>query len=98
MDAQLADDLATLMRPRGTVSDAIRLAVGQLAEMYRTAWAHGVVPDGTAPELMTYQLHRRPTGAPAPTSPYDATSDRPRPVVILPQVPGPLPDRDQFTA
>jgi len=96
VDAELSDDLAVLMRPGGNVSDAIRLAVGQLAEMYRTAWAHGVVPDGEAPELLTYQLRRRPTRAPAPTRPYDGTSDRNRTVVIPPQLPGPVPG-PQFT-
>jgi hypothetical protein len=75
VDDQLSDDLAVLMSPGGTASDAIRAAVGQLADMYRTAWAHGVVPHGTAPTLLAYQLQQRPTPRTPLTSRYDAPSD-----------------------
>ncbi|MDK0520374.1 hypothetical protein [Streptomyces sp. ML-6] len=87
VDDQLSDDLAVLMTPGGTVSDAIRTAVGQLADMYRTAWARGVVPHGTAPTLLAYQLQQRPTPHTPLTSRYDAPSD-PRPT---PRVDRPLP-------
>ncbi|MEU5745723.1 hypothetical protein ABZ804_09270 [Streptomyces sp. NPDC047726] len=79
VDDQLAADLAVVMRTDVNLSDAVRRAVRQLADMYRTAWAEGVVAVGTAPTLLAYQLHqdpamlpKRPTPAPAPTSTYDA--------------------------
>lgn len=82
-----ADDLAVIMSTMeadGTFADAVRQAVGQLAGMYRTAWAHGIVPTGTAPTLGAYQFveqlpPRRPTSRYDDVS--DATAGRPaRPV------------------
>ncbi|OII60872.1 hypothetical protein BJP40_08400 [Streptomyces sp. CC53] len=79
IDDQLAADLAVIMRTDVNLSDAVRRAVRQLADMYRTAWAEGVVPVGTAPTLLAYQLEQdpamlspRPTPGPTPTSAYDA--------------------------
>jgi hypothetical protein len=77
VDDALSDDLAILMRTGANLSDAIRAAVGQAADMYRTAWAHGVVPEGETPILLAFQFAARPTDAPAMTRPYDALSDRP---------------------
>ncbi|MEU4998261.1 hypothetical protein [Streptomyces sp. NPDC021622] len=79
IDDQLAADLAVLMSTGDNFSDVVRQAVGQRADMCRTAWAEGVVPVGTAPTLLAYQLEQDPnmmptlpTPAPAPTSAYDA--------------------------
>lgn len=95
VDATLSDDLAIIMRTGGTAADAIRTAVGQLADMYRTAWAHGTVPEGTPAQLIAYQLSALPTGAPAPTRPYDATSDRPSIPRVARRIPGPYPVRQR---
>ncbi|MGW5673952.1 hypothetical protein ACWEV4_02475 [Streptomyces sp. NPDC003860] len=78
VDDQLAADLAVVMRTGINMSDAIRRAVGQLADQYRTAWTEGVVPVGTTPVVLAYQLQQdpalrqRPTRTPAPSSGYDA--------------------------
>ncbi|MET9555103.1 hypothetical protein [Streptomyces sp. NPDC006645] len=73
-----ADDLAVIMSTMGadgTFADAVRQAVGQVAQMYRTAWAHGVVPRGVAPTLGAYQFVEQ-LPARRPTSGYDGPSDR----------------------
>lgn len=95
VDNQLSDDLAIIMRTGGNAADAIRTAVGQLADMYRTAWAHGTVPEGAPAQLIAYQLAALPTGAPAPTRPYDATSDRPSIPRVARRIPGPFPVRQR---
>ncbi|APD18584.1 hypothetical protein SEA_PICARD_55 [Streptomyces phage Picard] len=74
VDDQLAADLAVVMRTGANLSDAIRLAVRQVADMYRTAWAEGVVPVGTAPTLLAYQLHQDPTMTPPQPRPSDAVT------------------------
>ncbi|WP_371797409.1 hypothetical protein [Streptomyces sp. NBC_01718] len=90
VDATMSDDLAVIMRTGGNATDAVRAAVAQLADMYRTAWAHGVVPDGTAPHLLAFQMGQMPTGAPAPISRYDALSDRPSVPRVGRRLDGPL--------
>ncbi|MGX1631247.1 ribbon-helix-helix domain-containing protein [Streptomyces albidoflavus] len=90
VDDQLAADLAVVMRTGVNLSDAVRRAVRQLADQYRTAWAEGVVPVGTAPVLLAYQLHQDPammTPPPAPTSAYDARQHPPAAPVGYPAAP-----------
>mgnify|MGYP001230769073 CR=1 FL=1 len=94
VDDQLAADLAVVMRTGVNLSDAIRQSVRQLADMYRTAWTEGVVPVGTAPVLLAYQLQQdpamtppRPTPAPAPTSAYDACQQPSTPPAAAPAAP-----------
>ncbi|AVH58394.1 MULTISPECIES: hypothetical protein [Streptomyces] len=90
VDDALADDLAVLMSTGANLSDAIRAAVRQSADMHRTAWANGIVPRGTAPRLLAYQLEQKPTRAPRPTSPYAAASDkRPTPHATGRRIPAP---------
>ncbi|MFF7234416.1 hypothetical protein [Streptomyces sioyaensis] len=88
IDDDLAADLAEIMSAGGTFADAVRQSVGQLAQMYRTARAHGLCPPGTTPILLAYQLGR-PTPNPPATSRYDASDkSAPRPVGHpLPQAP-----------
>lgn len=74
VDEALAADLAALMSTGPNFTDAVRRAVGQIAAMYRTAWAHGIVPEGTAPTLAAYQFAEQAPVDPA-TSGYDAVSD-----------------------
>jgi hypothetical protein len=76
VDDALAADLAVLMSTGVNLSDAIRAAVRQAADMHRTAWTNGIVPRGHRPRLLAYQLQQQPTPAPRPASPYDAPSDR----------------------
>ncbi|MGW5304863.1 hypothetical protein ACWERF_13095 [Streptomyces griseoluteus] len=94
VDDQLAADLAVVMRAGVNLSDAVRQCVRQVADMYRTAWAEGVVPVGTAPTLLAYQLQQdpamlppRPTPAPAPTSGYDDRRQPSAPPVGRPAAP-----------
>ncbi|MEU8989985.1 ribbon-helix-helix domain-containing protein [Streptomyces sp. NPDC048558] len=94
VDDQLAADLAVVMRTGVNLSDAVRRAVRQLADQYRTAWTEGVVPVGTAPILLAYQLQRhpamtpaRPTPTPAPTGGYDASRQPSAPPVGHPVAP-----------
>lgn len=63
LDEDVYDDLAVLMRPGGTASDAIRAAVHQLANAYRRAWEVGDVPDGTAPHIISIR-YALPDGTP----------------------------------
>lgn len=95
VDATLSDDLAILMCTGGDFAAVVREAVRQQADMYRTAWAHGTAPEGTTPHLIAYQLGPRPTDAPAPTRPYDATSDRPSIPRVNRRIPGPYPVRQR---
>lgn len=89
IDETLAADLAVVMSAGGNFSDVVRRAVGQLADMYRTAWANRVCPPGTAPNLLAYQLSR-PTAPPPVTSGYDASDAlAPRPTDRM--LPGPPP-------
>lgn len=89
IDDQLAADLAVLMSTGDNFSDVVRQAVGQRADMYRTAWANRVCPPGTAPNLLAYQLGR-PTAPPQATRGYDA-SDAPAPRPTDRMLPGPPP-------
>ncbi|MFC8095356.1 hypothetical protein [Streptomyces sp. NPDC057301] len=74
VDEALAADLADLMSTGPNFADAVRQAVGQIAAMYRTAWAHGIVPEGTAPTLAAYQFAEQ-VPAEAAASGYDVASD-----------------------
>ncbi|MEV0444775.1 hypothetical protein AB0I84_04760 [Streptomyces spectabilis] len=76
VDDQLAADLAVIMRTGVNLSDAVRQAVGHLADVYRVGWANGVCPKGTAPQVLAYQLHQATAPKPA-TSRYDASDARP---------------------
>ncbi|MFS0695115.1 hypothetical protein [Streptomyces nitrosporeus] len=75
VDAELSDDLAVIMRTGGTTTDAVRAAVAHLAMIYRTAWAHGIVPSGTVPTLAAFQYAERPTPRAPLTSQYAPLSD-----------------------
>lgn len=90
VDEQLSDDLGVLMRAGGTTTDAVRAAVAQLADIYRTAWAQGVIPEGQRPHLLAFQLYEPQTATPAPTSRYDANADRPVMPRIGRRLPGPV--------
>jgi hypothetical protein len=74
-DDTFAEDIADLMRTHGTFAESVRQAVGQLAALYRTAWAHGIVPRGTAPTLAAYQFVERPTRDNFTASKNTAASD-----------------------
>ncbi|WP_329423000.1 hypothetical protein [Streptomyces sp. NBC_01268] len=100
VDDQLAADLAVVMRTGANLSDAVRQCVRLVADVYRTAWAEGVVPVGTAPVLLAYQLERdlapappQPNPSDAMTSGYDVRRTPPAPTVGQPpaQVPGTRP-------
>jgi hypothetical protein len=77
-DDTFAEDIADLMRVHPTFAESVRQAVGQLAALYRTAWAHGIVPRGTAPTLAAYQFVERPTPNNLAASKNSATSDTSR--------------------
>ncbi|QCX77658.1 hypothetical protein C9F11_20115 [Streptomyces sp. YIM 121038] len=76
IDETLAADLAVLMSTGANFSDAVRQAVGHLADIYRVGWANGVCPEGTAPQVLAYQLHQQATPEPV-TGGYDASDARP---------------------
>ncbi|MEI5099010.1 hypothetical protein RB200_10670 [Streptomyces sp. PmtG] len=100
VDEQLAADLAVVMRTGINVSDAVRQAVGHLADIYRVGWANGVCPEGTAPQVLAYQLHQQHAPKPA-TSGYDepsATADTRPPHLANRRLPGPPPGRHLPTA
>ena len=74
IDAALAADLADVMACGGTFADAVRQGVGLLAYLRRTAWAHGVVPVGTAPTLGEFRFAEQAPAHPV-SSRYDLPSD-----------------------
>jgi hypothetical protein len=51
VDDRLADDLAAMARAGLNPSAAVRAAVGIVADAYRYAWSHGVVPEGVQPVI-----------------------------------------------
>jgi hypothetical protein len=69
LDEQFARDLAVLMETGDDLTAAMRTAVGIVANMYRTAWHHGVVPVGTAPTLGAYKFVERPPFVGPPSLP-----------------------------
>ncbi|MCG7524927.1 hypothetical protein MHW47_10825 [Streptomyces sp. OfavH-34-F] len=60
LDDEFARDLAVLMETGNDLTAAMRTAVCIVANMYRTAWHHGVVPVGTAPTLRSYRFVEKP--------------------------------------
>lgn len=62
VDAQLYDDLTTLMRTGMTQSDAVRTAMRIVAATYRQAWATGRCPDGVRPTIERYWITRYDAG------------------------------------
>jgi hypothetical protein len=72
---ELYDDLAVIMSTGVTASDAVRRAVAQVADLHRTAWAHGMCAPGITPVIDAYSIRRQPGNTP-PTSPYDAPANR----------------------
>jgi IS30 family transposase len=53
VDAKLRRDLDTMTGTGMTDWQAIATAVHFIAGIYRTSWAHGAVPDGIAPRIVT---------------------------------------------
>ncbi|MGC5343660.1 hypothetical protein [Streptomyces sp. DT171] len=51
VDTRLYDDLAILMSTGAKASDAVREAVGRLADAYRQAWDYGDTPRGQQPAV-----------------------------------------------
>ncbi|MCP3769512.1 hypothetical protein [Streptomyces sp. MAR25Y5] len=62
VDARLYDDLAVMLRAGMTLSDAVRTAVGIVADGYRGAWESGRIPDGVAPEITHVMVRRYDAG------------------------------------
>lgn len=62
VDAQLYDDLATMLATGMTVSDAVRSALRIVAGTYRKVWDHTDVPHGTRPTITRYWITRYDAG------------------------------------
>lgn len=62
VDAQLSADLAVMARAGLNASDAVRVALSIVAGTYANAWAVGVVPEGTQPDIAECVI--RPHGGP----------------------------------
>ena len=56
IDADMYDDLVTIMQTGVIASDAVRHALSNLAETYHNAWAAGHYPEGVAPQIIAAQL------------------------------------------
>lgn len=74
VDQALSDDLAVLLQTGCSVSDAIRVAVGHLADQHQQAWDHGVVPTGVSPRVVQYAFAPHRSGEPSDTA-SDTTGD-----------------------
>ncbi|MFE6486610.1 hypothetical protein ACFVGN_27255 [Streptomyces sp. NPDC057757] len=61
VDAQLYDDLETMLATGMTVSDAVRSALRIVAGTYQKVWAHTDLPHGTRPTITRFFI-----------TPYDA--------------------------
>lgn len=95
VDAQLYDDLTTMLATGMTVSDAVRSAMRIVAGTYRKVWDHTHVPPGVRPTIERYWITRYdaaqppergsvqttvPTAYWASTTPnHTGTTDRPTP-------------------
>ncbi|MFF9262011.1 hypothetical protein [Streptomyces longwoodensis] len=69
LDEQFARDLAVLMQTGDDLTTAMRTAVGIVANIYRTAWHHQIVPVGTAPTLGSYRFMEKPPFVGPPSLP-----------------------------
>jgi hypothetical protein len=58
VDAQLYDDLQTMLATGMTVSDAVRSAVRIVAGIYRKTWDAGAVPVGSRPTIERFWITR----------------------------------------
>jgi hypothetical protein len=70
LDEQFARDLAVLMQTGDDLTTAMRTAVGIVANLYRTAWHHEIVPVGTAPTLAAYKFVEKPPVVGPPSLPW----------------------------
>lgn len=99
VDAQLYDDLETMLRTGMTVSDAVRTAMLIVAGTYRQAWETERCPDAVRPTITTYLITRYDAGQEpergsvqrdAPTPYRERPTPRP---TITPDRPTPRPQR-----
>lgn len=58
VDAQMYDDLQTMLATGMTVSDAVRSALHIVAGTYRKVWDHTDVPEGVRPTIARYFITR----------------------------------------
>ncbi|MFI1021281.1 hypothetical protein [Streptomyces olivaceus] len=58
VDAQMYDDLQTMLATGMTVSDAVRSALRIVAGTYRKVWDHTDTPEGVRPTIERYFLTR----------------------------------------
>ncbi|WP_046503121.1 hypothetical protein [Streptomyces odonnellii] len=56
VDQSLYDDLAVMMRPGMTASDAVKYAVALTAGIYRGLSSSGLCPEGTMPLIKAVQV------------------------------------------
>ncbi|WP_326780413.1 hypothetical protein OG481_09715 [Streptomyces longwoodensis] len=86
VDAQLYDDLTTMLATGMTVSDAVRSALRIVAGTYRKVWDHTDVPYGTRPTIDRWFIRRYDAGqhpepgsiqTSVPTAYWDRTTPRP---------------------
>lgn len=62
VDAQLYDDLETMLRTGMTVSDAVRTAMLIVAGTYRQAWETERCPDAVRPTITRYWITQYDAG------------------------------------
>lgn len=62
VDAQLYDDLTTMLATGMTVSDAVRSALRIVAGTYRKVWDHTDVQHGVRPTIQRYWITRYDAG------------------------------------
>lgn len=62
VDAQLYDDLTTMLATGMTVSDAVRSALRIVAGTYQKVWDHTDVPYGVRPTITRYWITRYDAG------------------------------------
>jgi hypothetical protein len=62
VDAQLYDDLTTMLATGMTVSDAVRSALRIVAGTYRKVWDHTDVPHGVRPTIERFWITRCDAG------------------------------------
>ncbi|MDF2710665.1 MAG: hypothetical protein K0R62_6317 [Nonomuraea muscovyensis] len=86
VDAQMYDDLQTMLATGMTVSDAVRSALRIVAGTYRKVWENTDVPEGVRPTIARYFITRydadqQPARGSAqttvPTAYWDRTTPRP---------------------
>lgn len=73
IDSDLSSHLAVLMTAGHDITEAVRAAIEQMADAYRSAWDYGLCPRGQQPRIVCHSVITT-EDRPAPLTPLDKIS------------------------